>query len=666
MRRILYFFVLLITINYLLVTDTHAQSTIPVSENKNTVPLYDIYELTINHPASFSNPWTPGPNPWSDVVIDTTFTHESGSPSYQIGGFYYDTDTFKVRFTPTQEGRWDWDLTLTEGPTMFTQTGSFNGISSQNTGFLRVHPQNKKRLYTDADNKFFFPMGIGGAMNDWYDASTCGCGVIICPWDPICGNQDNTLSCDWILRYDPYTIHDCPNRVDPTSVSIDEYFGTFKTAKYNFYRLNTGTDGLPQLWQINSGGTGKNVFYVDNGKLMDELMDKLHSLDIKPYMVFDAIRYSGSIFDCNIQTDPTLKQAVYDHHKYFIDRWGAYVSIWELINERTPCDYYYDDISQFIKNYDSYDHIISTNWVPPNWRGTPDWTKHPNIDIYSEHQYGGSHDYRDINRRGFTSGASGKVDIHGEWGNKCPGLGPNTPIMYRFLIWSGFAKEYTIVPWWSGDTRTDCSFGANGRQNYNVGPNQRSYVTILANLVEDFDILAKPQIVTSSANIMASAIGSNNDVLVYVTNYETSATFDENTLTCSPAISNATVIVDIPSSLDGVQGYWLEPATGNHLQNIVAKSGQQSYLVPNFDCDIALVINSSSQQSTSTPPPPTLTSIPVPGDADEDGDVDLTDYSIWITQYLNYNPTQNADPDFNTDQEVDGEDFVIWLNNYGN
>lgn len=71
--------------------------------------------------------------------------------------------------------------------------------------------------------------------------------------------------------------------------------------------------------------------------------------------------------------------------------------------------------------------------------------------------------------------------------------------------------------------------------------------------------------------------------------------------------------------------------------------------------------------SDSVAQTPTLASTPtggLPGDADEDDDVDINDYMIWISQYLNYNPIPNADPDFSGDNKVDGDDFVIWVNNY--
>jgi hypothetical protein len=63
---------------------------------------------------------------------------------------------------------------------------------------------------------------------------------------------------------------------------------------------------------------------------------------------------------------------------------------------------------------------------------------------------------------------------------------------------------------------------------------------------------------------------------------------------------------------------------------------------------------------------PTITPIPtpIPGDANGDSLIDGVDYVIWLTQYLNYNPTSNADPDFNQSGTVDGIDYVIWLNNY--
>ena len=61
---------------------------------------------------------------------------------------------------------------------------------------------------------------------------------------------------------------------------------------------------------------------------------------------------------------------------------------------------------------------------------------------------------------------------------------------------------------------------------------------------------------------------------------------------------------------------------------------------------------------------PSPTSIHKQGDADGDDDVDITDYSIWISKYDGSQPEPIYDPDFNNDGKVDGEDYVIWMINY--
>ena len=63
---------------------------------------------------------------------------------------------------------------------------------------------------------------------------------------------------------------------------------------------------------------------------------------------------------------------------------------------------------------------------------------------------------------------------------------------------------------------------------------------------------------------------------------------------------------------------------------------------------------------TGTPSP---TSQVKPGDANGDGNVNIADYSVWLT---NYNQILSGPifGDFNSNGKVDGIDFIIWLKNY--
>lgn len=100
----------------------------------------------------------------------------------------------------------------------------------------------------------------------------------------------------------------------------------------------------------------------------------------------------------------------------------------------------------------------------------------------------------------------------------------------------------------------------------------------------------------------------------------------------------------------------------------------QTGIVPLSDAEILTIAgldvsgcSGSSPTPTSLPtntPEPSVTISGTHGDADGDEDVDIDDYQIFIAQYLNYNPSPSADPDFNNDLRVDGIDYVIWIDNY--
>jgi hypothetical protein len=57
----------------------------------------------------------------------------------------------------------------------------------------------------------------------------------------------------------------------------------------------------------------------------------------------------------------------------------------------------------------------------------------------------------------------------------------------------------------------------------------------------------------------------------------------------------------------------------------------------------------------SSPPPIKM------GDANNDGQVNESDYSIWLSNYLNPQATLISQGNFNTDKLIDGVDYVIWL-----
>ena len=57
-----------------------------------------------------------------------------------VGGFYFATNTWKLRFAPMQAGAWTWTLSYTDSNGVFNASGGFNCTNSSNIGFLRGIP----------------------------------------------------------------------------------------------------------------------------------------------------------------------------------------------------------------------------------------------------------------------------------------------------------------------------------------------------------------------------------------------------------------------------------------------------------------------------------------------------------------------------------------------
>jgi len=523
---------------FLLVTFVPAVScalSVSVSENSRSIGRYHIYELTMSHSGTYSNLW-------EDVVITAVFTSPSNS-TYTVGGFYYDTETWKLRFAPVEEGSWTWILTFDNGSGTFVDAGGFNCVSSDKSGFLRIHPQNPYRFITEGDNKPFYPMGFNDVIYD--QAGPKGFG----------SSSDGTLNSDWWMD------------AEYIGWPIDYYFDTFADAGNNMFRMNTQTNTYLIYDKLNISGTGKNSYLVPEGKLTDQLAQKLHEGGWKFYMVFwQKPNLGWDLSDANV------RQVTLSYHKYIIDRWGAYVDIWELMNERNSRDdRYFDDVANFIRDWDPYDHIISTSNARPDLAC---------IEINSPHRYNGN-DTLDIHRQLAGSinnmkAAYFKPVLYGEFGNSYPPYTNYDPERYRIFIWTAMFNEAAPVFWHTGYAKNYQS----GAGNMFIGPEERAFSRIFSWFTIDFDALAVPIsfALSPSDEIYASGLGSDQDIGIYFTHRTSHTT----------TLSGATVTLDIPD--DGMQGLWLDPSTGNVLQTFTVNSGSQTLTIPDFRVDIALRI----------------------------------------------------------------------------
>ena len=128
-----------------------------VTANANSISRYDVYEVSMTaNSAGYTDPW-------DDINITAVFTSPTNK-TFTVHGFYYDTNTWKLRFAPNETGTWTYALSFDDGtgPLSLTTTGgnSFTCVASTNTGFLRIHPVNNQRFITEGNNNTFYAIGF--------------------------------------------------------------------------------------------------------------------------------------------------------------------------------------------------------------------------------------------------------------------------------------------------------------------------------------------------------------------------------------------------------------------------------------------------------------------------------------------------------------------------
>jgi hypothetical protein len=141
-----------------------------VTWNRETIPLGQHAELTVDLSATWDNPFDP-----DDVALDAEFTGPSGQ-SLAVPGFYM-TDVEReivdgaeilspvgegrwcVRFSPTEEGRWSCRLTLRDRTgEVSADGGDLTATAREGHGFVRVSAADARYFAFD-DGEGYFPVG---------------------------------------------------------------------------------------------------------------------------------------------------------------------------------------------------------------------------------------------------------------------------------------------------------------------------------------------------------------------------------------------------------------------------------------------------------------------------------------------------------------------------
>jgi len=606
-------------------TRTPAPLAATIAQNTKRLMPYQVFELTFQHQGKYANPT------W-DVTIDVAFTSPSGK-KLTVGGFFYGSskpqkptirewtdrqgrrrssatwpcdppDLWKARYAPSELGDWTYEYVFRNNRGQSARgSGTFRVVKGRvhQQGWVRISPQNPFRFAFE-DGSPFFPIGFQDGVFD--------------------GNH-NGSAMDAKNMEGPFRLDRADRRPKPppgalfargpsmNPVNADVYFGRHGRAGFNLWRFSPHNFSLP-------------VFSLDNvrweqARMVDEMLRLTRKYGIRNfYGIFGFMRVFNDQPN-NHEGMAKVKRLI----KYSVDRWGAFVDFWEILNEQKASTEWYNIILPYLRSIDPYKKPIATSWQRPELEG---------IDISAPHWYGRENE---LSSDSTTAGRARrdrkfrKPVVYGEQGNGGgkpelvpQGIGgvwdPGSARRMRVRLWAAFFNEIALVFW-------ETSYAKDGHHmNLWIGPEERQYVRALQDFARRLDAqikmmkvaLAGPQ----SREVRAYGLRSEGRAAVYLHHGACAQCAKARQAGQRPKhtwshdrgqVKGLKVTVDVPQA---AKGYWYHPRDASILATFDAPKGQQALAAPPFTIDLALLITEAG--------PPDIDHDGKANDADDDDDND--------------------------------------------
>ena len=423
-----------------------------VSQNAKSVPAYDIFELTITTDEA------PFQYPWKDIGVSAVFTAKHHKMTMKITGFYYDVNTWKLRFTPPVADDWSWSASLTLEPAaVYTRKGHLTAVkpNRQQVGFMQIDPYNEYRFVL-SDGSFFHPVGT----------QTC-----------LTNPEDGSFSLNGLF-------------VDGKSASLDAFLKLFgeNGAKFNLYRFGFNNCSFP-FWRFSEDERLVEAFPRKEGIWADMV---LQAVKRNGFHIWMTILNEGP-FAINKPLPKDLS-VLNEYLNYISARYGGYVDVWELLNEHSATDEWISYVSAYLKSIDPYKHLITINWERPELS---------QIDITSPHWY-----ETEPELESDTDTVSqiekyrwGKPTVFGEQGNQKTNWDEKSGNRMRARLWTSFFNEASLIFWDTSSTKT---YYNPQNANIYIGPEERSYTKIF----QDFTAGLDPKIRMSASPSLTNGVRS--------------------------------------------------------------------------------------------------------------------------------------------------------------
>lgn len=511
------------------------QQSVQITKTGEQVRINEPYELTVHMDD------TQFTNKYEDARINATFSSGTEKSS-KVTAFYFDKNTWKIRFTPTAVGKWNF-IIKDDDTNNILDTGSFNVSKSDNPEFISISKKDPLVFVTQKGN-VYIPIGIQDCVQDY--------------------NQDGNPLNQWF-----YGAGDTPALTPPFKAStMDAYLSTFATSGFNMFRWGAENCSFP-LWKTLS--PSGNRYALDEGYWLDTFFTSLKNHGFHIWMSLFSFKFP---FDMGLTE--THQRLLLSHYlDYVVARYGAYVDVWELANEIRIDPKLVNFMAEYIRSIDPYHHPITTNW---------DQSTLPTIDIVSDHWYS-----QECNE--FCEGEIiGKLQqrtvtkpyVFSEQGNLFSNWDDTSAARMRARLWIGYFKKAFYIYWnTSMQLYMNRQNTTQGPSNIYLGPMERQHISAFSSFISDVHEPLIEYPLASDDNVYTLKSGSQ--IIGYVARQIIGA-----------PQKSTTFMIDMPA--DGVIR-WVNPSTGSVILEQAVQKGTQMLQSPIFSTDIAFKILLSTDTS---------------------------------------------------------------------
>ena len=265
-------------------------------------------------------------NPFTDVTLKATFTHAVSGKMITVDGFYDGDDTYRIRFMPTEQGKWT-----------YTTRSSEQAMNGKTGAVECVKPINHGMVSAGMDHDFHYADGT--------------------PYRPV-----GTTSYAWI--------HADEQRQELTYQSLQE--AAFNKLRFCVFPNNSVYE-LPscypfQLISKQKDEKGKEQYVWDFTRFdvhffqhLDKCVKRLKKLDIEADLILFT-PYDEGLWGFDRMTPENNIRYV----RYVVARLASYSNIWwsmanewNLVKAKTVAEW--DELTEVVAKADPYRHLLSTH-----------------------------------------------------------------------------------------------------------------------------------------------------------------------------------------------------------------------------------------------------------------------------------------------------------------